>query len=160
MGIRTPITVMGFHYFAVAVINKVTFTNESLNNLFLPSIKKQFQIVLYWKVSFNEESFQSCLLFFSKSEFQQHYPPGLLWQLEYSLGRQSWKIYRPKRILKEAFRGKKRQNYIPSLFIWATKIFLQSIILIIKTKHWEHPHTLLKRTCFIPVEYVLIYDQV
>lgn len=57
MGIRTPVTVMGFHNFAVAVINKVTFTNESLNNLFLPSIKKQFQIVPYWKVSFNEESF-------------------------------------------------------------------------------------------------------
>lgn len=57
MGIRTPITVMGFHYFAVAVINKVTFTSESLNNLFLTYIKKQFQIVPYWKGSFNEESF-------------------------------------------------------------------------------------------------------
>lgn len=57
MGIRTPITVMGFHYFAVAVINKVTFTSESLNSLFLTYIKKQFQIVPYWKGSFNEESF-------------------------------------------------------------------------------------------------------
>lgn len=47
MGIRTPITVMGFHYFAVAIINKVTFTNESLNNLLLPYTKKQFQTVPY-----------------------------------------------------------------------------------------------------------------
>lgn len=62
MGIRAPITVMGFHYFAVAIINKVTFTNESLNNLLLPYTKKQFQTVPYWKVSFSEEVLSVILL--------------------------------------------------------------------------------------------------